>query len=181
MDTRNSLARLRHARGLTLQQLADEVGCTAPYISRMERGQTPITVRWLPRLAKALDTTEEAITAADTMAPPAQPKKLRPNRIEELRQTAGLTMQQLAEMVGCTSSQISKLEKGSLQLSWEWQRKVADVLEVHPSELRNETSVIARTPEEEEIINIYRGLSSHTQETFRTIVKALEKKEAPKN
>lgn len=178
MDTRNSLARLRHARGLTLQQLADMVGCTAPYISRMERGQTPITARWLPRLAEALGCPAEAITTPDTMAPPAPAKSPRPNRLEELRQAAGLTMQQLADMVGCTSSQISKLEKGSLQMSWTWQQKLADALGVHPSELRNESAVVARTPQEEEILGVYRGLSDVEQEIFRTMVTALEKKSA---
>lgn len=177
MTLRTPLASLRRARGLTLQQLADMVGCTASYISRMERGQIPITAHWLPRLAAALNCTIEAITSPHTELPSA-PRKSRPNRIEELRLARDMTMQQLAALAGCTSSQISKLEKGALQMSWAWQNRIADALQVHPSELRDELAVVARSPDELEIITIYRELSDADQATFRALVKALEKKDA---
>lgn len=50
----NRLRELRHAAGLTLQQLAERVGTTAPTVSRLEKGDRELTVSWLRRFSEAL-------------------------------------------------------------------------------------------------------------------------------
>ncbi|MEM6559549.1 MAG: XRE family transcriptional regulator [Myxococcota bacterium] len=50
----NRLRELRHAAGLTLQQLADRVGTTAPTVSRLEKGDRELTVKWMRRFGDAL-------------------------------------------------------------------------------------------------------------------------------
>lgn len=52
MDT---LKDLRYAEGLSQEQFAHKMGVTTMTISRLERGVTPISAKWLLRLRKAAD------------------------------------------------------------------------------------------------------------------------------
>lgn len=61
-----------------------------------------------------------------------------PNRIRELRQQAKLTMDQLAERVGTSNQQISKLELGKAKLTVEWMRRLAPALGCAPVDLMME-------------------------------------------
>lgn len=55
-----------------------------------------------------------------------------PNRIRELREARGLTLDQLAQAVGTTNQQVSHLELGKRELTVAWLRRLADVLGCHP-------------------------------------------------
>lgn len=57
----NQIARLRLARRLTQQQLADFAGTSQPQIKRLEKGQRKLTKEWAERLAPYLGTTPEAL------------------------------------------------------------------------------------------------------------------------
>lgn len=57
------------------------------------------------------------------------------NRIRELRERRGLTVYELAERIGTTGAQISRLELGQRKLTEDWMRKLALALDVHPAEL----------------------------------------------
>lgn len=56
-------------------------------------------------------------------------------KIRDLRLEAGLTMRQLADLVGTTAPQINKLEKGYRQLDHRWAARLAPYLGVRPEEL----------------------------------------------
>lgn len=58
-----------------------------------------------------------------------------PNRLKELREAAGLTQQQLAELVGTAGQQIGKLEKGERKLTLEWMERIGRALNRKPIEL----------------------------------------------
>lgn len=58
-----------------------------------------------------------------------------PNRIQEHRLAQGMSLEDVAEAVGSTSSTISKLERGRLRLTSEWMFRLAPVLRVAPREL----------------------------------------------
>jgi DNA-binding XRE family transcriptional regulator len=49
-----SIREIRKQRGLTLQQLADQVGTTPQTIQRLETGSMSVSVDWLERIASAL-------------------------------------------------------------------------------------------------------------------------------
>lgn len=58
--------RLRHARGLTLVQLAERIDLSHPFLSQLERGLAQPSLGSLRRLALALETSPiEIIAAAD--------------------------------------------------------------------------------------------------------------------
>lgn len=58
-----------------------------------------------------------------------------PNRIREIRERLGLTQEQLAERVGTTAQQISRLEKGQRGLDVPWMEKIAAALGEKPAAL----------------------------------------------
>lgn len=57
------------------------------------------------------------------------------NRIRELRQEKGLTIEALAELVGTTGATIQRLETGNRQLTEKWINKIAKCLDVQVAEL----------------------------------------------
>jgi transcriptional regulator with XRE-family HTH domain len=57
----NPLESLRRKAGLTMQQLADLAGTTAPQINKLEKGQRDLDKKWAMRLAPYLDVSAEDI------------------------------------------------------------------------------------------------------------------------
>ena len=57
------------------------------------------------------------------------------NRIKELREVRGLTLQQVADAAGTSLQQIQRLENGHRRLTDDWMRRIAPVLGVHPAAL----------------------------------------------
>ena len=64
----NRIKELRLERGMTLEELAAEVGCTLQAVSCWERGQTLPTADRLPQLAKALGCTIDDLFREETAA-----------------------------------------------------------------------------------------------------------------
>lgn len=58
-----------------------------------------------------------------------------PNRIRELREARGMTLDQLGEAVGTSFQQIARLEGGERRLSEKWIRPIARALGVAPGDL----------------------------------------------
>lgn len=61
-----------------------------------------------------------------------------PNRIRALRVAHGWSQDALAAAVGCSKPQISDLERGNVQLTVDWMRRIAHPLGVAPAELLND-------------------------------------------
>lgn len=55
---------VRHARGLTLVQVATAAGLSHPFLSQLERGLARPSMRSLYQIAEALGTTQQAVLAA---------------------------------------------------------------------------------------------------------------------
>ncbi len=57
------------------------------------------------------------------------------NRIREIRAQRGFTVQQLAERLGCSYQQVTRLERGQRRLSQEWMERIATALSCRPAAL----------------------------------------------
>ena len=57
------------------------------------------------------------------------------NRLRELRQQRGLTLEQVADELGTTPATIHRLETGKRQLTEKWIRRLAAFYRVHPGEI----------------------------------------------
>lgn len=58
-----------------------------------------------------------------------------PNRIRELRLEAGLSQQALGDAAGTSKMTVSDLERGSMALTQDYMRRIAEVLGVLPGDL----------------------------------------------
>ncbi len=65
------------------------------------------------------------------------------NRIKEMRLKRGLSMAQLANLIGTTAQQINHLEKGSRRLSDMWMERLSVTFEVQPYEIIADLKTIA--------------------------------------
>lgn len=52
---------IRRAKGLTLQQVGERAGTTAQTIGRLETGMRTLSINWVQRIAKALDSDPSAL------------------------------------------------------------------------------------------------------------------------
>ncbi len=66
---------------------------------------------------------------------PSRPAASLPNRIRPLREERGLTQDTLAERMGTTKMQVSRLERGERRLTQGWMEKIAAALACHPADL----------------------------------------------
>ena len=58
-----------------------------------------------------------------------------PNRIRELRMQAELSQELLGEAIGVSKVTISELERGKMALTLDYMQRIAEALEVYPSDL----------------------------------------------
>jgi DNA-binding XRE family transcriptional regulator len=76
---------------------------------------------------------------------PEQPLCDMPNRIRPLRLARKLTLEQVAERIGTSVQQLSRLEKGERRLNEDWMRLIATALGVGPADLlRTAPQITAR-------------------------------------
>lgn len=84
------------------------------------------------------------------------------NRIRELREARGLTLEQISERVETSVQQISRLERGDRRLTDEWMRKIARALGVPPAALLADSAPddlqIAKNAEEATLLRFWRLL-----------------------
>ena len=65
IELKNSIKQLRKERGMTIQELADKVGCSKSQISLLESGKRGFSESWQIRLSKAFDLMPEELIDVD--------------------------------------------------------------------------------------------------------------------
>ena len=61
MESSNEIARIRKAKGVSQQELANRIGATLSMIGKLERGERKLTSDWLDRIAVALQTFPKSL------------------------------------------------------------------------------------------------------------------------
>jgi len=54
VNQKNRIKQLRNERGISSRELAKMVGTSAPHMSRLERGLSPLSIEWIAKLSGAL-------------------------------------------------------------------------------------------------------------------------------
>ncbi|OIN87574.1 MAG: hypothetical protein AUJ12_02300 [Alphaproteobacteria bacterium CG1_02_46_17] len=99
--------------------------------------------------------------------------QLQNNYIKDIRKSQNLTQSELADRVGTTQETIQRLENGKRRLTYDWIKKIADALAVHPSEItEGPVSAIPRNNAEKHILEAYRELSEQEQKIFGTMLRS---------
>ncbi|MGE3303880.1 MAG: helix-turn-helix domain-containing protein [Hyphomonadaceae bacterium] len=79
------------------------------------------------------------------------------NRLRALRETAGLTLEELGAKTSATNQEISLLELGRRKLTVEWLIRLSKALSCHPWDIVEETGSLL-TPAERKLVSTYRSL-----------------------
>lgn len=87
----NRLRELREARGLSQRKTAELAGVEPSTINRIEAGSRKISTEQAKRLAEIFGVSMEYLIGAEP-----RPK----NRLRQLREARGITLQQLGEKLG---------------------------------------------------------------------------------
>jgi DNA-binding Xre family transcriptional regulator len=115
-----------------------------------ETTTTPSTAR-VVEAAKVLGFTDAEIVQLlcrldGALVSQVSPTDL-PNNIRELREKRGFSITKLADHIGTSHATISGLELGQRQLTEEWMRKIARVLDCAPADLMSaQTPNAAKVP-----------------------------------
>ena len=90
-------------------------------------------------------------------------------RIRELRQARGLKLKELAEMIGISPPHLSEVERGKKNLNNHLLARLADALNVQPSDL------IASNPEPgiDELLSVARSLSEDDRQRLKEFAEFL--------
>lgn len=95
------------------------------------------------------------------------------NALYRIREQRGLTQKDIAEAVGTTANQISRLESGVRKLSPEWIDRLSLVLNCSKAELLGEEAPERLTEDEQKLLDDFRQLSPEKKENMRLILTAL--------
>jgi transcriptional regulator with XRE-family HTH domain len=101
------------------------------------------------------------------------------NRIRELRERAGLSQAQLAELVGTTQAEISRLETGERRLTVDWMARIARALMLRPSDLLPTAAVPEVEAQEVELLGNFRAMSEPGRTALIDLSRLLADRAAP--
>ena len=99
-------------------------------------------------------------------------KNIEKNPIYALRQKRGLTQKDIAEAIGTTANQISRLENGDRKLAPEWLERLSQALGCTKAELLGETPGEYLTPEERALLDSFRSLSPEKKDIIKSTINA---------
>ena len=104
------------------------------------------------------------------------------NRVRELRERAGLTQQELADLADTTPQQISRLERGQRKLPPEWMERLAKPLRCRPAALMDARAEslgnsqgggeLVEDAEELMLIDLWRVLPKPTRRAVLTLIQS---------
>jgi len=118
-------------RGMTMKDLADQVGVTYGYLSAAARGHVNMGVKVQVRVESALDAPMRVAPAACANRPESvvSGQSSESSYIRERARALGMTMCELAEKVGVSASYMSTVSRGHRSMGVRLQARVEEALE----------------------------------------------------
>lgn len=105
---------------------------------------------------------------------PFHPMKDDPNRIRELRTALGMSQQTLGDLVGVSKVTISDLERGNMELTLSYMKRIAPHLNAHPADLLpREANPWALTREERDFVARLRQGDTTQRQTLAKVADAV--------
>lgn len=145
------LKQRRRSLGLTQEDLAARIGCAVQTIRKFEAGTRQPSRATAERLAHELELAPDEQSVFLQVARPVEMRPPLPGEsntpsdkdgpfglwLKQRRKACGLTQEELASHIGCTTVSIRKIEAGLRRPSRETAERLADHLCLNPSERTN--------------------------------------------
>ncbi len=129
----NILRIVRRKRNITQTRMAGDLNVSPSYLCKVEKGTQEPSPQFMKACAHYLDMPEEELFPArrsalnSTLARERQELK---NNLWLKRMEKNLKQYELARMIGCSPSYLSKIEKGFQRPTETFKKKCAQVLKV---------------------------------------------------
>lgn len=134
----NKLIRqLRQKRNMTLQDLAKCSGLSVSYLSEIELGKKQPSLETIEKLSQALNISREGLISGSRSGTVGLGDK-----IALLRQEKDLSLSELAEKVGISSSYLCQIENGKAMPALSTLKDIAAALDVRTEDLMAATSFV---------------------------------------
>lgn len=117
----NRIRTFRIERGLTLEQLAENTGLSASYISTIERGLKKPSISVLKRIAESLHVSPALLVQDEDQA-------FTGDRLRFLREGRGLSIEELAEISELSPTLLNSLEASEIRPDFEQIERLAEAL-----------------------------------------------------
>lgn len=135
MIDNNLIRELRQKRNLTLQELAQRADLSVSYLSEIERGKKQPSLETVEKLSMALNISKEGLISDN----PQTPVNLG-DKIVLLRQKHNLSLSDLAEKVGISSSYLCQIENGRVLPALSTLKNIAEALGIKAEDLMTASS-----------------------------------------
>lgn len=93
--------------------------------------------------------------------------------IYNIRLARGLTQKDIAEAIGTTANQVSRLENGERKLAPEWLERLSKALNCTKAELLGEEPAEPLTDQERALLDLFRSLPDERKKDVSLILSAL--------
>lgn len=107
-------------------------------------------------------------------------KNSKKTQVYNIRLARGLTQKDIAEAIGTTANQVSRLENGERKLAPEWLERLSKALNCTKAELLGEEPSIPLTAEEQAVLELFRSLSEEKKKDVSLILSALSNTQTKK-
>lgn len=126
----------RQKRNMTLQELAQKANLSVSYLSEIELGKKQPSLETIDKLSQALNISREGLISTSSTALGLGAKILL------LRQEKNLSLSELAEKVGISSSYLCQIENGKVMPALSTLKSIAKALDAKPESLMASTSLV---------------------------------------
>jgi len=166
------LKQLRHKNNLSQKKLAHLAGIDPSTLCRLEQGHRKPTPRMVRKLARALEQPLEELLARAEMQQIPESLPVFAERLHRLRRQAGLSQEQLAQVLECQKSVLAGCESGRKPPGYLLSLKIARYFNVSLDYLFGLTESIKEinqaglTLEQQVVLSILNSLPLLAQQKF---------------
>jgi len=125
------IRKLREDRGYNLSQFAEKADISVSYMSEIEHGSTNPSLKTIQKIADVLNVDKSQLLETREIDLGGKLRLIRKNK--------GLTLSEIAEETGISSSYLSEIERGNVKPSISTIKKIAKVLGVPVETIMGET------------------------------------------
>ncbi len=131
----NLLPLLRRKLDIKQRDLAKDLAVSPSYLCKVEKGLVDPTVNFKELCAAFFDESIETIFPEKKKKKRIHTDSMFHNNIWSIRQKKDIRQNKLAEMIGCSPSYLSKVEKGIQEPNEKFRKKCAKILRTKETEL----------------------------------------------
>ena len=117
-------------KNLTQCELANSVSFSPAFVIKFVKGRSEPNLELIKDCARAMKVPIQELVAKHEGASQKSPERISCNRLWSVRKQKGMKQYALAQMIGCSPSYLSKIEKGLQSPNKKFKRKCAKILKI---------------------------------------------------